>query len=380
MLHQQNEIIAERYKIIANCARGGLHLQITTETFRAFDVCESRSVMLTVFSFTEATDWKTIKSLFEREANILLSLNHPSIPKYIDYFEIDNIDTDNKCHFYLVHDEPVIGKSLAELFLGGWKPNETEVKKLAIQLLNTLNYLHSRSIIHQNIQPNNIILSKNNRVYLTNFGGIKNTFSYSQMRGILPDRRCTIIVEGFTYKSMEQTMGKPVPASDLYSVGYCLIYLLSGKFPHQLLRYLNTAQNNTTVEKIDLATQINVSPDFLRWLEKMTEQKPQDRFDSAAAAIKAIPIGSRAEIKRLVFDPLVKYKSKIARQFNYLKHKFFKGSGDRHSSKKKNSTIAKVVVAIVGLLTLPEFTVIGIGIWLFYLGCFYWVIRHKIWT
>ena len=372
MLHEQNELIGARYKIDAISDRGSWRTQITTVTYKAFDVHESRSVMLTVFSFKEATDWKTIKLLFEREANILFSLNHPSIPKYLSYFEIDCIDTDDECHFYLIR-EPVTGQSLAELVAEGWKPNETEVKELAIGVLNTLNYFHSRSIIHQDIAPENIILSENNRVYLKNFGGIKNTFSYSQMRGILPDRRVAIINAGSAYQPKEYYMGKPVPASDLYSLGCCLIHLLSGKSPWELL-------DSIAFKKINIATYINVSFDFQRWLEKMIEQKPQDRFDSAAAAIKAMPTGLKAEIKKLLFDPLVKYKSKNAHRLNYLKHKFLKGSGNRHARKKTNPTIAKVVTAIIGLLTLPEFTVFGIGIWLFYLICMYLVIRHKVWT
>jgi len=371
MLHQQNELIGARYKIIALQNKRGWHSHITTVTYMAFDVHESRSVVLTVYSFKEATDWKAVKLLFKREVSVLLSLDHPSIPKYISYFKIDNIDTDEKCHFYLIR-EPVTGKSLAELVAGDWHPNKTEVKKLGIQLLDILDYLHSQSIIHQDIEPENIILDENGRVYLINFGGIESTFSYARMRGILPDNRVAIIYAGSPYQPREYYMDKPVPGSDLYSVGYCLIYLLSGKSSRVFLGSPIFKQINSDKMQID------VSPDFQRWLEKMVEQNAQDRFDSAAAAIRAMPIRLQANNMELMSYRLVKHKLAISHRLNCLKQRFSKGLGHFNSGKKINSTIAKVVTPIIGLLTLPELTVVGISFWLFYLSVVYVVLLRKI--
>ena len=369
MLHQQNELIGARYRIIALQNQGGWHCCIDMDTYTAFDVHGSRSVILTVYSFKEATDWKTVKLLFERQADTLLSLDCPYIPKYLSYFEIDNINTDGKCHFYLIR-EPAAGKPLAELIAGGWHPNEIEVKKLGIQLLNILDYLHSQSVIHQNIEPENIIFGEKDRVCLVNFGGIENTFSYWRMRGILPDKRVAIISTNSPYQSREYYMDKPVPASDLYSVGYCLIYLLSGKSPGQLLLGLPVFQQINSDK-----TQIDVSPDFQRWLETMVEQETQNRFNSAAAAIRAMPIRLQADSLQLMSYPLVKNKLAIAHRLNSLKHELLKVLKNFNARRKTSSTMVKVITAIITttivLLIFPKLTFAGISFWLFFLGCAY---------
>ena len=401
MLHKQNEIIAERYQIIAILNKKKRGTDTAIATYMAFDLRKSRSVMLTVFSSKEATDWKTVKLLFECEANILLSLNHPSIPRYIDYFEIDNIDTDNICHFYLVR-ESVTGKSLAELVVEGWRPSETKVKELAVQLLDTLNYLHSRAIIHQNIKPENVILGENDRVYLVNFGSIEKLFLNHY-----PSRRVATFCDDFAdlerLSSIEYVTSKPAFSGDLYGVGFCLIFLLSGKSSVEFWR-------SPTSDIIDLITHIDVSPDFRQWLKKLVEQKPRACFDSAAAAIGAMPTRLKAESKQPVSDLVAKHELTIAHQPDCLRYKFFASLGDRtldstcgsslcfnagsprtdkphndnglsrNARKKAKSTIAKLFTAIVGLLTLPEFTVVGIGIWLFCLCCIYLIARPITWT
>jgi eukaryotic-like serine/threonine-protein kinase len=79
--------LQSRYQIIELIGAGG-----TGKTYRGLDLHTDRAVAIKILSLRGATDWKAIE-LFEREAKILAQLNHPAIPKYIDFFRVE-IDRD----------------------------------------------------------------------------------------------------------------------------------------------------------------------------------------------------------------------------------------------------------------------------------------------
>ncbi|WP_019503357.1 serine/threonine-protein kinase [Pleurocapsa sp. PCC 7319] len=220
LLHQQAEIIANRYQIVNTLGQGGMGT-----TYAAIDLNSSRRVAIKVVSLRQSNEWKILE-LFAREAQVLASLNHPYIPNYLDYFELDSED-DRR--FYLVQ-ELVKGKSLAELVEQRWRATEVEVKDIARQVLNILIYLHSLAppVIHRDIKPQNIIRQPDGKVYLVDFGAVQAVY------------RNTISIGGtfvgtLGYMSPEQLRGKVVPASDLYSLGCSLLFLLTHRTPLQQL-------------------------------------------------------------------------------------------------------------------------------------------------
>ncbi|WP_287520745.1 serine/threonine-protein kinase, partial [Okeania sp. SIO2C2] len=168
-------------------------------------------------SFQQAKDWKILE-LFEREAKVIANLYHPQIPKYLNYFYIDT--EQDRC-FYLIR-ELVWGNSLATCVEKGWHPTEIQVKNMAIQILKILSYLHQLNppIIHRDIKPENIILQPDGQVFLVDFGAVKDIY------------RQTISFSGtfvgtIGYMPPEQLQGKAYCASDLYSLGATLLYLLT---------------------------------------------------------------------------------------------------------------------------------------------------------
>jgi serine/threonine protein kinase len=154
---------------------------------------------------------------------------------------------------------------------------EEQVRSIAIQLLEILTYLHSLNppVLHRDIKPSNIIVGKDKRVYLVDFGAVADP---TAVEG------ATFTVVGTAgYAPLEQFYGKAVPASDLYALGATLIHLLTGTAPADL------PQNNL---RIQFQEQISLNSSFVRWIESLTEPDLDHRFSSAPQALEALKTGS----------------------------------------------------------------------------------------
>ena len=261
-LYNSGKVIINRYQIIDLLGKGGI-----AKTYRAIDLEHNNEVAIKTICLQGIEDWKNLE-LFQREAQVLQQLNHPNIPKYIDYFEFD---TEQERYFYLVQ-ELAPGKSLDELIADGWCPNEQEVKDIAVSILNILIYLQQLTppIIHRDIKPQNIILHKNKRVYLVDFGAVADVYQHTFN---------STIVGTFGYMSPEQYRGQATLATDIYGLGATLLFLLTKKSPAELpQRYL----------KINFRPYIKAEPHFADWLEKCVEPNPHQRFKTARDALVAL--------------------------------------------------------------------------------------------
>jgi serine/threonine protein kinase len=216
--------------------------------------------------------WEDLK-LFEREANVLKALDHPRIPKYRDYFSID----DRSLWFGLVQ-EYIQGDSLREYIARGHKFTESQVKKIAIAVLEILIYLHELSpqVLHRDIKPSNLILNGSEgeelNIYLVDFGAVQDKAS--------AEGKSFTVVGTYGYAPMEQYGGRAVAASDLYALGATLIYLLTGISPAEL------PQDDDA--RILFSDRTSASPYFLQWIQKLVEPNVKKRYASARSALQAL--------------------------------------------------------------------------------------------
>jgi serine/threonine protein kinase len=270
-LHQIGEIVRSRYRLESILGEGGIGI-----TYAATDLETGDRVAIKALSFRRMKDWKVLE-LFEREANVLAHLNHPAIPRYLDYFQIDH---DDDRDFYIVQ-QLVEGRSLAEIIGDGWHGSEAVIKKIAEQVLEVLIYLHELQppVIHRDIKPQNIILQPNNKIALVDFGAVQDTYRNTQMGG-------STVVGTYGYMPPEQFRGKSVAATDLYALGATILFLLTGRSPSDLpeIKF-----------KISFRNAVNISPQFADWLDKMIEPAIEDRFSSARIALKVLQNYLQAE-------------------------------------------------------------------------------------
>ncbi len=272
-LHQPGDIIRDRYRILKCLGQGG-----TGSTYAAADSRSQRQVAIKAVSLRQVSDWKVLE-LFEREARILENLHHPAIPAYLEHFQIDT--PGDRC-FYLVQ-ELVDGETLAAMVERGCRVTEAEAKKLAGQLLNVLKYLQRLTppVIHRDIKPQNIVRRRDGRIFLVDFGAVRDVYRNTLTAGTF--------VGTFGYMPPEQFRGRAFLATDLYGVGATLLFVLTHRSPADL------PQNHM---KIEFRDRVNISASFAQWLERMVEPAVEDRFTSAEEALDRLHRGISSSSER----------------------------------------------------------------------------------
>lgn len=210
---------------------------------------------------------QTIVQNFEREANLLATLNHPAIPRIYDYFSKDD-------RSYLVL-EFIHGKDLETVIsdANGFLP-EDQVISWAIQLCDVLSYVHGHKpdpIVFRDMKPSNVMINHNGDVVLVDFG-IAKTFQTGQ-KGTM------IGTEG--YSPPEQYRGEATPLADIYSLGAALHHTITRRDP-RLEPPFSFAER--PIRRINS----NVSPEFEAVINTALQYNPADRFSDTAAMKEAL--------------------------------------------------------------------------------------------
>ena len=266
IMWEAGQVIKERYQL-----REKFGSNTGRETWLAQDLESETSelVIVKLLTFGGNIQWADVR-LFEREAQILQQLNHERIPKYKNYFSID----DSNLGFGLV-EEYISGNSLKQLLEQGTRFGEAEIINIAQEILQILVYLHSFNppILHRDIKPSNLLLGDDNKIYLVDFGAVQDSFAY--------EGAATFTIVGtYGYAPLEQFGGQTVPASDLYALGITIIHLLTRTVPSNL--------PNKDL-KIQFRERVTVSPRLANWLDKMIAPAVERRFTTAISALRWLP-------------------------------------------------------------------------------------------
>jgi formylglycine-generating enzyme required for sulfatase activity len=259
-------LLKNRYQVLQILSEAGGFGQ----TFLAEDTdtpSRRRCVIKKLRPVADAEDFKFKQERFHREAAILERLGDfcDQIPKLYAYF------AENQ-EFYLVQ-ELIDGLTLKQKLQREGALDENTVRGLLWSLLDVLKYVHAQNIIHRDIKPDNIILrQRDNKPVLIDFGIVKEVLRV----GVDGSPSSSVSVGGTPgYMASEQAAGRPVFASDLYSLGATAIYLLTGRNPQQMT---NLATGDIAWQQF--APQVSTS--FATVLNKATESHARDRYKTTA--------------------------------------------------------------------------------------------------
>ena len=235
-MHLQNNTLLQggKYKIVRFIASGGfgctyeahhtlLDLRVALKEFFVSDFCNRNEDTgdVSVGTQSKMELYGKLKKKFLEEARSLYKMKHPGIVRVIDVFE------ENGTAYYAM--EYIDGESLGDLVKRKGKLPEAEVVGYIRQVAEALKYVHSLNRLHLDIKPGNIMLNKDGKAVLIDFGASKH---YDDETGENTSTLLGINTKGYApVEQVNQSFKSFSPATDIYALGATLYKLLTGITP-----------------------------------------------------------------------------------------------------------------------------------------------------
>jgi len=253
------------FEIVELIGRGGMG-----EVYRARDTRLKRDVAIKVLPAGLARDPDRI-ARFEREARAAGALNHPNIVAVYDVGREEGT--------YWIATELVAGESLAKVIERG-PVAAPKALEIATQIADGLAAAHAAGIVHRDIKPANIMVTRDGRVKILDFGlALRQSTSQDSTTMDMTDKGTVVGTAG--YMSPEQVRGEPnlTPQSDQFSFGLVLYELTSGK---RAFRRESAPETMAAMIRDDAEPLPPRVPAPLRWvIERLMAKDPAERYDSS---------------------------------------------------------------------------------------------------
>jgi tetratricopeptide (TPR) repeat protein len=254
-----SEDSTERYRIIEKVGEGGMGV-----VFKAEDTVLKRVVALKILNKTLVTDKRNLERFFS-EARSTASLTQANI---VTVYDVGQIKDD-----YFISMEFIEGENFMNLIRRKKVFSPSQIIFIAIKLFKALDYSHRKGIIHRDIKPHNIMITKQKEIKIMDFG----------LAVILGDQKkgeSGVITGTPYYMSPEQIQGIPVDhRTDIYSSGTTLFHLTTGHVPFkgENIFYQHLFDPVPTIKKY----RSDVPEKLCYIIEKCMEKKREQRFQSA---------------------------------------------------------------------------------------------------
>lgn len=263
----QNVVLDNRYKVIEKIGVGGM-----ADVYRGYDELLGRTVAIKILHANFASD-EGFVGRFKREAQNAGRLSHPNIVNMYD------VGYDQGYHYIVM--EYVEGQTLKEYIQERGKLSIDEAIKFAVAIAEGLEHAHAMGIVHCDIKPHNMLITKSGRLKVTDFGiaramNSQNTMMYTNS-----------VMGSAHYLSPEQASGKAIDGStDIYSLGVVLYEMLTGRVPYEADTPIAVALKHVK-DKLIPPTRYNQSiPPLLESVVmKALQKKPADRYRSVSEMI-----------------------------------------------------------------------------------------------
>jgi serine/threonine protein kinase len=261
-----------KYEVVERLGRGGM-----AEVYRCYQSNLDRFVAIKVLHSFLADD-PEFKSRFEKEARNIAKLKHQNIVQVYDFEEED----DGEIYYMVMEliDGPTLKERLTEITDQGKLLPVEESIRITRESASALSYAHGLSMIHRDVKPANLMLDKDDRVVLTDFGIAKivTGVQFTASGGMVGTP---------AYMSPEQGLGEAGDErSDLYSLGVILFQMLTGKLPYEadtplsvILKHLHDPVPRVTSLRTDLKSDLD------NVVFKLMAKDPTERYQTATELI-----------------------------------------------------------------------------------------------
>lgn len=268
-------VLGNRYEILRKIGDGGMAF-----VYQARDKLLNRIVAVKVLR-PEFVDDQEFLVKFKKEAEAVASLSHPNIVNVYDVGE------DGKVHYIVM--EYVDGQNLKEIIQDEGRLEEYTALDIAKQIARALSAAHRNGIIHRDIKPHNILISKDGRQVKVADFGIAKAVSSSTITNM------GSVIGSVHYISPEQAKGKHLTSNaDLYSLGIVLYEMIIGRVPFSgdspisiALKHINEDIAFTEEDKINIPNSVRTI------ISKMTQKEPANRYQTAEELIEDIEFVER---------------------------------------------------------------------------------------
>ncbi|HSP17509.1 MAG TPA: serine/threonine-protein kinase [Thermoanaerobaculia bacterium] len=278
---QVDRVFASRYHIVEVVGRGGMG-----SVFRVTDERDRGTYALKVLHAAAGGSSWSLKR-FRREAEILGRIAHPAVPKIHDFGVVDD-------SMYLLTDF-IDGTNLRDVIAGSGALPVGEVVRIGSEVADCLNAAHEHGVVHRDMKPHNVMLTRDGQVRLIDFGVARDAAVNAT----------AITATGFTvgtpqYMSPEQFNGVRVDArSDIYSLGVVLFEASTGRLPFHGdtptalgMKHVGEPPPHPRALRAEIPMLLN------RIILKCLEKNPADRYPTAGDLAR--DLRRSAEAKRSV--------------------------------------------------------------------------------
>ena len=258
-------VLGGRYRVEARIGAGGM-----AEVFRGFDTVLHRTVAIKTLNAPYARDASFVER-FRREAQAAARLSHPNIVATYDS------GSDGGTQFIVM--EFIEGRTLAEFLGTGKQLTAAHATQIAEEVCHALTAAHAQGVIHRDIKPGNIMVTRDGSVKVMDFGIAR------MVSGPETAPQTSVVMGTATYISPEQAKGLPVDArSDLYSLGAVLYEMLAGRPP-----FVGESSVAVAYKQVNEAPQppslhnADVPPALDAVVMRALAKNPANRYPDAAA-------------------------------------------------------------------------------------------------
>lgn len=248
----------------------------TGRIYRAVQLIDRRDVAIKILDVAKSASENAVKR-FYREARALQRLDHPNIVK------IYEIDRAAGMHYYAM--EHVDGVSLAERLREG-PIGAREALSIAIQVARALELAHADGVIHRDVSPSSILITRGGVAKLSDFGFVKSGDDFGRSLTNLGE-----IIGDLLYSSPEQVRDpRAVDArTDLYALGATLFHALAGRPPFDGANYLETLRKVLALEAPRVRDIVGaVPPKVDQVVARLLAKEPKDRYETATDLVRAL--------------------------------------------------------------------------------------------